>query len=376
MNIMGVHLLLDDGRNAWPIPVWREHLIYAAQVVGDWGYVTELIRSDDLDPQRWQTFMDLCAELQLVPILRLATTFDQSAKWWRAPERDADGTYTTIAARYARFVAALQWPTTYHYIIVGNEPNHGDEWGGRPDPEAYAQFLIDVASAIRLKDPGAVVLNAGFDPYTPHTGSLPFANGMWHMDEESFLDGMIASHRDVFTHIDAWASHAYPLGPLTEGPWLQSFAIDMLNDAHNPGHVVPPPGIANRGINGYEWELFKLESYGVAPLPVLITETGWRHTESTDPQATDNGRSLPTAKTVAYFLDLAFHGNNGRYPTYPQEGWIPWMNDPRVMAVTPFALNGIPMEWGHTNWLALDACGVIQATYPIFDLAASWKSQP
>src|SRR5688500_16660803 len=55
-NKLGVHLLLDDGRNQWPVEVWREHLGYARYAVGDWGYVTELIRGDDLDTARWQIF--------------------------------------------------------------------------------------------------------------------------------------------------------------------------------------------------------------------------------------------------------------------------------------------------------------------------------
>ena len=48
-------------------------------------------------------------------------------------------------------------------------------------------------------------------------------------------------------------------------------------------------------------------------------------------------------------------------------GWT----DPRVVAVTPFALNGLPAEWGHTNWLALDSKGNVLDTYPIFELWAT-----
>lgn len=75
----GLHLLLDDGRHAWPPALWRDHLAAARALVGDWGYVTELVRLDDLDPQRWQAFMDLCTELHLTPLLRLATTYDTQA---------------------------------------------------------------------------------------------------------------------------------------------------------------------------------------------------------------------------------------------------------------------------------------------------------
>ena len=93
-NKKGVHLLLDDGRFAWPEAVWPEHLHYARQAVGEWGYVTELVRLDDLDPTKWQRFMDICAELHLTPILRLATTYDQTAGWWTAPPPNGNGRYT------------------------------------------------------------------------------------------------------------------------------------------------------------------------------------------------------------------------------------------------------------------------------------------
>lgn len=375
-NKLGVHLLLDDGRNVWPTDLWPSHLKYARQAVGQWGYVTELVRISDLNPARWQYFMDLCTELELKPILRLATTYDQAAGWWVAPQPDDDDTFKTIAAQYTDLVAALNWPTTEHYVIVGNEPNHGNEWSGRPAPAAYARFLIDVANAIHTADPDARILNAGFDPYTPHTGSLPFTDGLYYMDQETFLDQMVAAYPEVFTHLDVWASHSYPTGPLTQGPWDQRYQVDLINDAMNPKHVTPPSDIYNRGINGYAWELFKLSTYGVAPLPVMITETGWRHAESTDPAASDNGRPLPEALTVARYLELALYGNAGRYPEYPQEGWVPWLTDSRVIAVTPFALDGFPAEWGHTNWLALNAQGQVLHTYAPFDLLATDNAQP
>jgi len=369
-NKLGVHLLLDDGRNAWPTDVWPVHLGYARQAVGEWGYVTQLVRLDDLDLARWQAFMDLCAEYRLTPILRLATTYDRGADWWTAPPRDGDGSYGTVAARYAEFVAALQWPTLEHYIIVGNEPNHGNEWSGRPDAEAYARFLIDVADVLHAVDANARMLNAGFDPYAPHTGSQPFVDGMVYLDEETFLDRMHAAYPDVFDRLDAWASHAYPMGPFTEGPWVQAYQVDLINDAVNPDHVEPPPAIYNRGINGYEWELFKLSTYGAEPLPVFITETGWRHAGAGSEEA------YPTPETVAKYVDLALYGNGGCYPEYPKEGWTPWLDDPRVVAVTFFALDGFPTEWSHTNWLSLDADGNVLGAYAPFDLLAAESAAP
>jgi hypothetical protein len=367
----GIHLLLDDGRKAWPVEMWPEHLKAARQVAGEWGYVTQLVRLDDLDAGKWQTFMDECARLHLTPILRLATTYNRIDHYWNRPPADPDGRYTRTAAQAAEFITALAWPTDQHFVIVGNEPNHGDEWGGRPDPAAYARFLMAVAETLHAADPQARVLNAGFDAYTPHTGDQAWLDGLFYMDEESFLDGMVAAQPEVFTHLDGWASHPYPLGPFSQPPWQQEYRIDLLNGAINPAHQDPPAEIYNRGINGYEWELWKLSTYGIEGLPVLITETGWRHTETSSDQATDGASALPDAQTAAIYFDLAYRGNGGRYPDLPDSGWTAWLDDPRVIAITPFALDGNPLEWGHTNWLMLTPHGRIEGEYPAFDAFAA-----
>ena len=348
-NKQGVHLLLDDGRSHWPISVWRSHMEHAAQLIGPHGYVTQLIRLDDLNINKWQQFMDLCADFDLIPIIRLATVYDQQADWWEAPPRDDNGRYTTVASQYATFLASLTWPTDQHFILVGNEPNHGDEWGGRPDPAAYAQFLTDVSTAIKTADPQARILNAPLDPFSPHTGSQPFNNGFWYVDATTFLQEMYKTNPTVFNHIDAWASHPYPLGPFAAPPWQQTFQIDSLNGAPHPSLPNPLPELPNRGINGYEWELWQLAQWGIRDLPLFITETGWRHSE----------KGYPTVAEVTVYFDLALRGNNGRYPQYPETGWTPWLADSRIIAITPFALNGHPDEWNHTNWLQMDSDGTI-----------------
>jgi len=349
-NKLGVHLLLDDGRFQWPVSEWETHLTYARQAVGASGYVTELVRLDDLDVAKWQQFMDLCAAQELTPILRLATTFDREMGWWNAPPLDANGrSYQAIAQEYASFITALEWPGAHHFVIVGNEPNHGDEWGGRPDPAAYARFLLETAVALKTADPQAFVLNAGLDPYTPHTGSQPFVNGLWYMDSGTFLVEMVAAEPDVLDVLDGWSSHPYPLGPFAAPPWEQINQIDIINDAPAPIYPTPPDAILNRGVNGYEWELWLLDWLGAPELPVFITETGWRH----------SGVAYPSATLATDYLDLAQRGNNGRFPQFPETGWTPWLADDRVVAVTPFALDGNPAEWHQTNWLEIAEDGRI-----------------
>ena len=347
-NKRGVHLLLEDGRSHWPASRWEEHLVAAQAAIGEWGYVTQLVQLDDLDLEKWQYFMDLCAELHLIPILRLATTHDKDNGWWDMPPADRNGrSYQHTARQYARFISALDWPTDEHYILVGNEPNHGDEWAGKPNPAAYARFLMDVASVVHESDPNARIFNAGLDAYTPHTGSQPFHNGLWYLDSETFMDEMIAAYPNVFDYIDGWASHPYPLGPFAAPPWQQTYQIDWMNDAHNPAHQEPAKEINNRGVNGYEWELWKLNTYGVEALPVFITETGWRHM----------AEGYPQTDLAGVYLDLALRGNKGRYSHLTSENWTPWLTDARVYVVTPFALDGHADEWHHTSWLTLDENG-------------------
>ena len=45
-----------------------------------------------------------------------------------------------------------------HYVIVGNEPNRGDEWSDQPNPAEYARYLRDVGNAL-LESPAVNVVS-------------------------------------------------------------------------------------------------------------------------------------------------------------------------------------------------------------------------
>ena len=360
VNKRGVHLLLDDGRQAWPVARWDDHMAAAAAAVQAHGYVLQLVRADNLDVAHWQHLLDLCAEHELRLILRLATTFDQEHGYWTRPEAGPAGDYASIATEFARFLAALEWPDGNHFVIIGNEPNHGEEWGGRVDPAGYARFFLATARAIHAADPAAIVLNAPLDQFAPHTNGQPLANGFTYMDATSFLDEMVVAEPAWLAELDGWASHSYPLGPFSRPPGEQVFAIDLLNGAAGRGAEEVPTGLYNRGVAGYEWELYLLSTYGVRGLPVFITETGWRHRESVVEGALDSGPAgLPDSATVARYLETAF-----------REQWLP---DNRVFAVIPFAFNGLPAEWGHSNWLRLSEAGEILGVY---EMGAVWAELP
>lgn len=364
---LGIHLLLDDGRGSWDVGLWDEHIGYAGDMLPEGGFVVQLVRADDLDINKWQVFMDSARDHQLTPVIRLATVFDDETWTWQAPRRDSDGTYRTLAQAYAEFIGGLDWHTNRHYVILLNEPNSGHEWGGRPDPLAYAQFVMDVAPMIKSADEDALILNAAFDLHAPNTGGMPFPDtDIYFVDAETYMDAMHDAQPDVFQQFDVWNSHVYPLN-FTAPPWEreQGF-VDMTTEETDLTNA--PRSVFNRSVNGYEWEIWKLSKYGVRNLPIMITETGWRHAESVDEDSLDTG-DYPTVDEVTDYLDLLLLGNaDGRIPNVPLGGWTGLLIDERVAGVVPFALNGVPSEWGHTNWLQMSPDGVILGEYPMVDL--------
>ena len=363
INKRGVHLLLDDGNTKFDERVWEQHIVWAGRLSGPGGYAVQLVRSNDLDPQSWQQMVDLLDREGLIPIIRLATHKSEDNQWWVEPTPDPDGlSYKSEADRYRRFFDAIDWPGETVLVTVANETNRPDEWGGAPNPAAYARFLRDVSEALRrVTSVKVLILNGALDAYAP---SARFAT-TFAMDSELYMEGMVAEVPDIFERLDGWASHAYPLGPFGEHPGKQIFQIDDVRPNATPRRK-PPTGIVNRGVNGYEWELWKLEQLGLKrELPVYVTESGWRHRST---QAPSRDKDFATVEDGRFtdLVSLAFDGpSNG-----PAEGWVPWNQDPRVRAVALFALAGRPDHWGHTNLLLVDLLGQIQGAYPFAESLA------
>jgi hypothetical protein len=351
----GLHLLLDDGVTQWSPQVWEDHLTYTRWLVGRGGWVLELIRADDLDPDKWQRFFDLARRLDLKPIVRLATWQDRAAGHWVAPPQDADGqNYRELAARWARFFREIEFSDPL-YVVVGNETNRGDEWGGWPDPAAYTRYLVQVSAALRADRPGRVkIINGPLDQYAPDTGGEA-VDGFRALDATSYLDGMQAADPRVWDAIDAWGAHAYPLGPFSAHPARREFRIDDALAGGPKPERAPWPGLYNRGLNSYRWELYKLASYGVRRrLPIFVTETGWRHRES-QTASTDRQGAVLSSSQAASYIQLAFYGDE--MLDQQEYTWTPWMMDADVAAAVLFALAGEPSRWGHTNLVDLEPDG-------------------
>ncbi len=359
-----MHLLLDDGGVRFDEEVWEEHIVWAARLTGRGGYAVQLVRSNDLRPASWQRMVDLLAREDVIPIIRLATYKDTQNDWWAAPVPDPDGlSYRSEADRYRRFFDAIDWPSDTVLVTVANEINRPDEWGGAPNPAAYARFLRDVTDALRrVSSVKVVVLNGALDAYAP---SASFGT-TFSIDSELFMEGMVAEVPDIFERLDGWASHAYPLGPFGEHPGRQVFKVDDVRPNATPRRQ-PPAGLANRGVNGYEWELWKLQQLGLTrELPVYITESGWRHVASQAASSRDRDFATVEDDRFSELVELAFDGPRQG----PAEGWTPWNHDPRVRAVALFALAGRPDLWGHTNLLLVDMLGRVQGAYPFAEALA------
>jgi hypothetical protein len=357
INKRGVHLLLDDGDTRFPESAWEQHIVWTGRLTGPGGYAVQLVRSNDLRPASWQHMIDLMDREGVIPIVRLATFKSDDRQWWTAPVPDTDGlSYKSEADRYRRFFDAIDWHSDTVLVTVANEVNRPDEWGGAPNPAAYARFLRDVTEALRrVTSVKVLVLNGALDAYAP---SASFGK-TFSIDAERFMEGMVAEVPDVFERLDGWASHAYPLGPFGEHPGRQVFKIDDARSNATPRRQ-PPPEIRNRGVNGYEWELWKLKQLGMTrELPVYITESGWRHTSSQLPSR-DRDFAVVEDARFAELVQLAY---DGPLDGSPAQGWTPWNADPRVQAVALFALAGRPDHWGHTNLLLTDTSGQIQGAY-------------
>lgn len=271
-NKFGIHILDESD------------LVDAAKLVnssgGEWGYVTIVIRQDERNLDRWSKAFSLMSTLKLIPIVRIATVSENGV--WKKPDEEN-------AKSWADFLRVLPWPTTRHYVVLFNEPNHAKEWGATINPAEYARISRRYWEELKKADTDFFVLPAGLDAAAP--------NGKGTMDSKDFMTEMFNSDEFIFTIFDGWTSHSYP----------------------NPGFSGSPSDNGKMTVRGYEWEINFLKDYYVPQdISVFITETGW----------INNGFSQ---ERIAAYYKQAF-----------AEVW----SDPRIVAVTPFLLryDGAPFK--------------------------------
>jgi len=254
---------------------------------GDWGYVTLVIREDERDSKRWQEFFDKLREKHLIPIVRLASK--QSENGWQKPNIDEiDG--------WVGFLNSLNWVVANRYVIIGNEVNLGKEWGGKADPDEYANYLDTIAERLKKESFHYFVMAAALDSNAKSNST--------DVEEAEYMIQMLSGNRDRFRNLDGLASHSYPYKELGQ---------ENLKGT----------------LKHYEWELNLIKSLGIEKsLPVFITETGWMHGDEYLSQHA-------ISEKMAYALNNVW-------------------NDSRIAAVTPFVLNYNTHPFEHYSWIASD----------------------
>jgi len=263
---------------------------------GDWGWVTVVIREDDLNRDKWQDFMDQCREKHLIPLVRIATHLENS-NWVKPKFEDSQ--------KWADFLSSLNWPVEDQFVIIFNEPNQAKEWGGEVNPKEYSRLLLDFNLKFKVQSAKFKILNAGLDLAAPNSKTT--------MDAFRFMQEMNWEVPGIFEKLDGWSSHSYP----------------------NHGFVGYPWETGRTSVRGYDWELWILKNhFGLQKeLPVFITETGWPKQNS---KLIRKNIYLDEI-TVTKYLKNTFENV--------------WLKDERIKAITPFVLNYPGELFADFSWL-------------------------
>lgn len=278
---------------------------------GEWGYVTIPIQSGDRDIQKWQSFFDDCKKLNVIPLVRLATEGDYfNTKVWRTPKEED-------IVDFANFLNSLEWPVKNRYVIVFNEVNRGDEWGGSADPKTYAELLSYSVSVFKSKSDDFFIISSGLDNAAPSEGTK-------YMDQYKYMRAMDVAVPGIFAQIDGLSSHAYP----------------------NPGFSQPPTQTGPMSISSFQHERDLAKILGGKTHPIFITETGW-----TSDKITDNKRA-----------------------EYYNEAFKSVWNDEGVIAVTPFLLHAVGGPFAQFSFLREDGSQTQQ--YKAFESLSKVKGEP
>lgn len=300
-NRFGIHIL------------YPEEVSEASSLVnsngGDWGYITIPIKSSDKDLVKWQTFMDNCKKYHVIPIIRLATDGDyfNKSSWSKPTDFDI--------LDFANFLNSLSWPTKNRYIVVFNEENRGDEWGGNPDPTEYAQILGYAAEIFKQKNEDFFIIMGGLDNASSNISGQS-------IDEYSFMNQVWQADPGIYSKIDGIASHSYP----------------------NPGFS-SVPNYNREGIYSFYYQKQLADDYSGKDMPIFITETGW------------------TSDTTSQDAQSQY---------YIQSFNIFW-NNTSVIAVTPFVLNAQQGDFSQFSFIKGDQKSEIYQNYENFK---KLKGQP
>lgn len=221
-------------------------------------------------------------------IARLGGTPD----WAFASDADPEA-HDTPPADFARFgdycgALAAHLKGRVHAYQIWNEPNLAREWGGfAPNAGDYVALLAECSTAIRVADPGAILISAGLSP----TGN----------------DDATARRDDLYLQ-DMYNAQ------------FQTF-IDVVG-AHAAGYDAPevgPDDAVAKG--GHRWMSFRrvedlrkiMIANGDAARQMALLEVGW----TTNPINPDYAWYAVTPEQQAEYLSGAY--------AYAAEHWRPWV---------------------------------------------------
>lgn len=255
---------------------------------GDWGYVLIPYNVQETHKDKWDRVFYLLQDKHLIPVVQL---------WNIDPEKFKEETEEAV-----KFLDSLVWPIRIRYVSVYNEPNDAAFWYGKVDPAEYARILDYTIETFKETNEDFFMLNGALNVSAADTPtSMDAFDYMLLMDKE--VPG-------IFEKLDGWASHSYP----------------------QPNFSGNPYATGRNSIKAYDTELkFLKDNFGVADLPVFITETGWAH----DVGKSFNNTYLSVPKIAENFR-IAF-----------EEVWLP---DERVRAVMPFTI-WYDTPFDHFSWV-------------------------
>ncbi len=217
------------------------------------------------------------------PILRL-TSQPKGAVWQRPKLIDA--------VDWANWLSLLDWPDGDRWVIIFNEPNHANEWGGQINPAEYAQILKEFSLKLHTKDPRFKILPAALDVAAGRTPETLPAKKYWQQ--------VFAYLPNLNLVIDAWNSHAYPNPAFSAAP-----RIDKSNNIASYNFELD----WYQGFYGQKWSK-----------PIFITETGW-------------STKYLSQKQIKSYMEYAWQQV--------------WSADQRIKSVNWFILNGSPGPFAH-----------------------------
>ena len=267
-NRVGVHIL--DTAEVGP----------AAKLVnssgGDWGYVTIVLRSNDLDRDKWTKFFADCRNLHLIPLVRLATYPGPADAGWVKPD-------ALDLVDFANFLVDMPWPVKNRYVILFNEVNHAAEWGGQVNPVAYATLLLDAQRVFKQRSADFFLLSAGLDM------SSAQSDNSW--DALTYYRQMSKLQPQWYDSVDGLAVHAYP----------------------NPAFSSSPTSTTRFGVRSFQYEEKLFKSLGYPVKPIFITETGWPHDQPFFNVAFTQAWQDPNIVAITPFLLYAGSGDFAQF---------------------------------------------------------------